>query len=75
VAKVLAVPLKRPERAQADPTLADVDIAARFHVHSQVLLHDEALLIAFCARKRLLALEVTPKVVFLGLILGCKLLR
>eukprot|EP00962_Isochrysis_galbana_P007370 scaffold1996_cov132-Isochrysis_galbana.AAC.5 len=75
VAEVLAVPLQRPQRAEADPALADVNIATRLHVHGQVLLDNEALLVALRASEWLFALEMTPKEVFLGLVLGCKLLQ
>ena len=55
--EVLAVPFERAERAEPDAALAHVNVAARLHVHRQVLLDHEALLPALGARKRLLALK------------------
>ena len=60
MAKLLAVALERAERAQPDAALAHVHVAARLHVHRQVLLDDEALLAALGARERLVAGDRHP---------------
>ena len=58
MAKLLAVALERAEGAEPDAAAADEDVAAGLHVHGEVLLDDKALLVALCARERLVAGEV-----------------
>mmetsp|Transcript_21730 Transcript_21730/g.58526 ORF Transcript_21730/g.58526 Transcript_21730/m.58526 type:complete len:462 (-) Transcript_21730:271-1656(-) len=70
VLEVLGVALERAEAAEADAAGAREDLAARFHVHGQVLLDSERLFVALAALVRPLALEVASQEVLLRLVLG-----